>query len=109
MPLVDRYFAHMRARDLEGLAGLFAEDAVVVLPDGKETAGLAAIRGMYQHIFGAGAPSPTLVVTVCDGAIAATEIRATLPDGSVRHTANFFHLDPEGRIARLSIYKRGAW
>jgi len=107
--LVDRYFTHMRARDLDGLATLFAEDAVAVLPDGKEVAGLASIRGMYQHIFSAGAPSPTPLATIAGPTGAATEIEAKLPDGVVRRTANFFHLGPDGRIVRLSIYKRGDW
>jgi hypothetical protein len=107
--LADRYFAHMRSRDLDGLASLFAETAVAILPDGREVAGLAAIRGMYQHIFAAGAPSPTPLATIAGASGAATEIEARLPDGSVRRTANFFHLDGQGRIARLSIYKRGDW
>jgi ketosteroid isomerase-like protein len=107
--LVDRYFTHMRARDLDGLATLFAEDAVAVLPDGKEVAGLASIRGMYQHIFNAGAPSPTPLATVAGPDGVATEIEAKLPDGVIRRTANFFHLGADGRIVRLSIYKRGNW
>jgi ketosteroid isomerase-like protein len=107
--LVDAYFAHMRARDLEGLASLFAEDAVAVFPDGREVAGLSSIRGMYQHIFGAGAPSPTPLATIAGAEGAATEIEARLPDGTVRRTANFFHLGADGRIVRLSVYKRGDW
>ncbi|CAN7600886.1 nuclear transport factor 2 family protein [Phenylobacterium sp. LjRoot219] len=106
---VDRYFAHMRSRDLDGLASLFTDEAAMILPDGREVAGLAAIRGMYQHIFGAGAPSPTPLATIAGPNGAATEIEARLPDGTSRRTANFFHLDADGRIARLSIYKRGDW
>lgn len=105
--LTERYFACMRSRDLEGLAALFTEDAVAVLPDGREVQGRAGIRGMYQHIFGAGAPSPTPLATIAAADGAATEIEARLPDGSVRRTANFFHLDAEGRIVRLSVYARG--
>jgi ketosteroid isomerase-like protein len=107
--LADRYFACMMARDLDGLAAIFDEDAVVVLPDGREVSGLPAIRGMYQHIWGSGAPSPTPLATVAAAQAVAVEIEARLPDGSSRRTANFFHLGAEGRIARLSIYKRGDW
>lgn len=107
--LVERYFAHMRARDLEGLASLFAEDAVAVFPDGREVSGLASIRGMYQHIFDAGAPTPTPLSTIAGADGAATEIEARLPDGTSRRTANFFHLGADGRISRLSVYKRGDW
>jgi uncharacterized protein (TIGR02246 family) len=105
--IADRYFACMRGRDLEGLAALFAEDAAFVLPDGREVAGLTAIRGMYQHIFAAQAPSPTPVARVVGPNAAAVEIEARFEDGSSRRTANFFHLDAEGRIARVSVYARG--
>ena len=107
--LVDRYFECMRSRDLEGLAALFAQDAVAVLPDGKEVAGLASIRGMYQHIFGAGAPSPTPQATIVGPPSAPPEIEARLGDGPRRRPGNFFHLNADGRIGRLSIYKRGDW
>jgi hypothetical protein len=105
--LAERYFAHMRSRDLDGLASLFTAEAVVALPDGREVAGLAAIRGMYQHIWGAGAPSPTPLASIAGPDGVATEIEARLPDGSSRRTANFFYLGADGRIVRLSIYKRG--
>lgn len=107
--LADRYFAHMHGRDLDGLAALFTEEAVVVLPDGREVAGLTAIRGMYQHIWSAGAPSPAPLATIAARNGVAVEIEASLPDGSSRRTANFFHTGPDGRIVRLSIYKRGDW
>jgi uncharacterized protein (TIGR02246 family) len=107
--LADAYFQHMRAQDLEGLASLFAPDAVMVFPDGREAAGLEAIRGMYRHVFGAGGPSPSPAAMIVGPDGAAVEIETTLPDGSSRRTANFFHLGADGRIARLSVYKRGDW
>lgn len=105
--LAETYFAHMRARDVDGLEALFAEGAVIILPDGREVAGHAAIRGMYQHIFSSGAPTPELLVSIPGPAGIATEIEARLPDGGRRRTGNFFHLGADGRIIRLSIYRRG--
>jgi hypothetical protein len=104
--LADRYYARMGDHDLEGMAALFAEAAVVILPDGRELAGLAAIRGMYQQIWTA-APSPSPQAIIAGPSGVAVEIETHLPDGSSRRTANVFHLDAEGRIVRLSIYKRG--
>jgi hypothetical protein len=104
--LAERYFECMRGRDLDGLCALFADNAVVVLPDGRELAGLAAIRGMYQHIFATGAPTPAPQATIGGANGVAVEIETRLGDGSSRRTANFFHLEG-GRIARLSIYQRG--
>lgn len=104
--LADRYYARMGDHDLEGMAALFTETAVVTLPDGRELAGLAAIRGMYAQIWGAApSPSPHAFIPGANGV--AVEIETHLPDGTSRQTANFFHLDAQGRIERLSIYRRG--
>jgi len=104
--LADRYFAHMRERNLEGLAKLFAKDATFILPDGRELSGLAAIREMYTKLFAAMPPSPTPLAVIAGAHGVATEIEARLPDGTVRRTANFFHFNGEGLIERLSVYAR---
>jgi ketosteroid isomerase-like protein len=106
---VDRYFAHVRGRDTEGLAALFADDAVMVLPDGRAVEGIPALSQMYSHMFSGVAPTPSAQAIVLGTSSAAVEIEARLDDGIVRNTANFFHFDDDGRIARLSVYKRGNW
>jgi ketosteroid isomerase-like protein len=103
---VDRYFAHMRERNLDGLAKLFAENATFTLPDGRELSGVAAIQEMYTKLFAAMSPSPTQLAVIAGAHGVATEIEARLPDGTVRRTANFFHFNGQGRIERLSIYAR---
>jgi hypothetical protein len=104
--IADRYFACMRGRDLAGLAALFADDAAFILPDGRELSGAAAIHGMYANLFDAQAPSPRPLATIVGANGVATEIETRLADGTVRRTANFFHLDDKGRIKRLSVYTR---
>lgn len=105
--LVDCYFTAMRGRDVEGLAGLFAGDAMMILPDGRELGGAGAIRAMYEHLFASDPPVPTVKAVIAGAAGVAVEIEARLADGSSRRTANFFHLDGNGLIRRLSIYMRG--
>ncbi|RJF91170.1 nuclear transport factor 2 family protein [Sphingomonas cavernae] len=105
--LVDRYFGGMRNRDVETLLSLFVEDAVMILPDGRELAGRDAIRAMYGQLFSMQAPSPTPRTVIASESGVATEIEARLDDGTSRRTANFFQTDEDGRIRRLSIYKRG--
>jgi ketosteroid isomerase-like protein len=105
--LVDRYFAHMRDRNLEGLAKLFAQDATFTLPDGRELSGVAAIHEMYSKLFAAMPPSPMPLAVIAGAHGVAAEIEARLPDGTVRRTANFFHFNSEGLIERLSVYARG--
>jgi hypothetical protein len=104
---VDRYFANMRARDLEGLVKLFAQDATFILPDGRELSGVAAIHDMYGKLFAATAPVPTPLAVIAAAHGVATEIEARLPNGTIRRTANFFHFNDEGLIQRLSVYARG--
>lgn len=106
--VAERYFVEMRARDLEGLATLFAADAVFVLPNGTELSGLGAIRAMYEKLLATSPPTPTPLVSVVGVKSVATEIETQLPDGNKRRTANFFHLDDAGRIKRLSVYMRSA-
>ena len=105
--LANRYFAHIRDRNLDGLIAFFAEDATMKLPDGREFCGVAAIRAMYHSLFAAQSPSPNPVTVVAGAQQLATEIEAHLPNGTVRRTANFFLLDSQGRIKRLNIYARG--
>lgn len=106
--LADRYFACVRSRDLEGYIALFAPDAVMILPNGQECVGTEAIAALQGRIFASGGPRPTPLARLGGGAEGiAVEIRAELPDGSARHTANFFHLNAEGLISRLSVYMRG--
>lgn len=106
--LEDRYFAAMRARDLEALMALFGADATMILPDGREFSGVGAIRQMYTGLFGMQSPSPTPTAVITGAHGIATEIEAHLPNGTVRRTANFFHLNAHGLIRRLSVYARGA-
>ena len=104
--VADRYFAAVRARNIDDLITLYADDATFVLPNGKESKGVAAIREMHQSVFNAGAPMPVPQATIVGDAAVAVEIEARLPDGSSRHTANFYHLNSQGRIQRLSVYTR---
>jgi ketosteroid isomerase-like protein len=104
--LADRYFAHMRERNIEGLTSLFAADAVFTLPDGRELSGVPAIHEMYSKLFAATSPSPTLLAVIAAAQSIATEIEARLANGTVRRTANFFHFNDEGLIRRLSVYAR---
>lgn len=104
--LANQYFSSVKNRDLESLCALYIDDAELVLPDGRELLGIAAIREMYSGLFASQAPSPTPVhVVIGEGAVAA-ELEIRLPNGDIRRTANFFSLNDAGLIKRLSIYAR---
>jgi uncharacterized protein (TIGR02246 family) len=104
--VADRYFAAIRSRDIESLMALYADDATFVLPNGKESRGVAAIRAMHEGVFNASSPKPLPQAVVLGEAAVAVEIEAQMPDGSSRRTANFYHLNSHGLIQRLSVYMR---
>ncbi|MET0251063.1 MAG: nuclear transport factor 2 family protein [Novosphingobium sp.] len=105
--LADGYFTGIRSRDIAAMVGKFAPDAVMILPDGREITGADALRTFYGGLFAANPPFPTPARIIVGAGEAAVEIEAKLDDGSARRTANFFDFDGQGRIARLSIYRRG--
>src|ERR1700719_3348466 len=56
--VAERYFASVRARDIEAFMALFAPDATFILPDGRIVTGQADIRKMESAVFENGAPFP---------------------------------------------------
>ncbi|CAN7439719.1 nuclear transport factor 2 family protein [Phenylobacterium sp. LjRoot225] len=106
--LADRYFASVRARDIDSFIAFFDRDATLTLPDGREISGVVAIRDMEVGVFAAGAPTPSPIAMVPGPNAIAVELEVHLPNGELRRMASFFHLNSEGRIQRLSIYRQGA-
>jgi ketosteroid isomerase-like protein len=104
--LPDHYFPSVRDRDIDRFIELFAEDATMNLPDGRELSGAPAIREFELRVFAASPPVPTPVAVVAGENAVAVEIEVRLPDGTVQRVANFFHLNGEGRIQRLSVYRK---
>jgi ketosteroid isomerase-like protein len=104
--LPNHYFPSVRARDIDRFMALFAVDAVMILPDGREFVGAAAIREMELAVFATGAPKPTPVAIVAGENSVAVEVDVRLPNEQILKFANFFHLNAEGRIKRLSVYRR---
>ena len=77
-------FAPVPRGDLAGLMRLYAADAVVSLPRGREAAGHIAIRAAFAEALAAGArwAEPDSVRVIETGALAMTS--PTSPDGVVR-------------------------
>lgn len=104
--VADNYFRCVRARDLDGLAALYAKDAVFIAPNGMQVSGVQEIREFQAKVFAHGGPLPEPGPRIAGENCIAVEIEATLADGSTRRTANFFYLNEAGRIQRLSVYAR---
>jgi hypothetical protein len=106
--VADRYFEVVRNRDVDGLVALYAADAVITLPHGAQVAGIDAIRAFQTDVNGRAAPYPTPGPRTVGASEIAVEIKAQLPDGTVRNTANFFYLNEAGLIERLSVYAQAS-
>lgn len=106
--LAEQYFSSVKNRNLDGLCALYVADAILVLPDGREFYGVEAIREMYSGLFATQAPSPNPITVVVGADAVAAELEIHLPNGMIRRTANFFHLDEKGLIKRLNIYARNS-
>ena len=104
--VAERYFAAIRTRNIEDLMSLYAHDAIFILPNGRESHGVGAIRATHQSVFDAASPMPEPQAMIVGQDAVAVEIEARMPDGTSRRTANFYHLNPQGQIQRLSVYMR---
>jgi ketosteroid isomerase-like protein len=102
------YFDRVSARDAAGIAGMYAADGVLSLPNGARFAGPAAIEAFYAQLFAAAPPTPTVQAVIVQGARALVELTALRPDGAAGYAADVFTFDARGLIAGLVIYARSA-
>jgi ketosteroid isomerase-like protein len=103
--LPNHYFSSVRTRDINRFIALFAEDAIMILPDGREVMGAAAIREMELAVFAASPPNADTGCHCRRRAFRCGGNRRALAERPVKF-ANFFHLNAEGRIQRLSVYRK---
>lgn len=106
--IAECYFASVRSRDIDAFMELFADDATLTLPDGRIVSGSAAIREMETEVFKSGAPMPNPVAIIASDDSVAVQIDVSLPNGSLLKMANFYHLNQNGKIQNLSVYRQSA-
>ena len=105
--LVDHYFSSVANRDIERFVSLFADDAIMILPDGRKVVGASAIRKMEQGVFDTTPMAPTPVAICIGENSVAVEVEVRMPGGTVFAIADFFDLNDQGRIQRLNVYRKG--
>jgi hypothetical protein len=104
--IAERYFASVRARDIEAFMALFATNATFTLPDGRVLSGLDDIRKMESETFERGAPYPLPTAIVSSRNAIAVQVDVRVPSGSILKMANFYRLDEAGLIRSLSVYRQ---
>ena len=101
VPVIDAYFAAIRAKDADALGALFTDDADLVTVAGTFT-GPTAIAGFYRDLaFQVEDLWPEPGTLIVDAERAAVEIRLRM-NGSISVVGDFFTLR-NGRISRLCI------
>lgn len=101
-----RYIQHICERNVKAIVALFADNATCIMPDGQTISGETALHEWFTKIFAAQPLTPQPTAIIATQTSAAVEIENNLPDGTKRNTANFFHLNPNGQIQKLHIYRR---
>ncbi|MFL6137216.1 MAG: nuclear transport factor 2 family protein [Frankiaceae bacterium] len=100
--LLHTFYRLVDAGDIDGLAALFSDDARYIRPGYSELHGRAVIERFYRHDRVISTGRHTLDTIAADGDRLAVcgSFQGVLRDGApVRHRfAEFFHLDPCGRI-----------
>lgn len=105
--IADRYFAAMRARDIEALLNLFEEDGLIIWPDGRRVEGKPAIRDIYSRLFQGPSNNPSPGALMIGPESFASEVSSRFDSGETRRTINIFRLSAHGLIARMDSYRQG--
>lgn len=105
--IADRYFDAMRRQDMEMLLSVFAEDGVIVWPDGRMIEGKAAIRQVYERLFQSPSNNPAPGALMIGPDRFSVPVESHFDSGETRRTINIFRLDGDGLIARMDSYRQG--
>jgi steroid delta-isomerase len=102
---VQKYFSAFSNRDLEGVVGLFADDATVEDPVGSEpNKGLAAIRAFYARSIEMGATLQQQGATRITAEYAAFAFLAVVPGMGHVEVIDTFRFNEAGKVTEMRAY-----
>lgn len=101
--IVRTVFDRVRAHDYR-VADLYAEDALITLPD-RRIAGRPAIGRFYREVFSSVGPQPQLRGLWENGTELVALLEVTMPTGTI-HTIDVFDV-VAGLITRMTLYLGG--
>ena len=104
--IAERYFAAMRAQNLDALLEVFDEAGVIVWPDGRRIESKTAIRETYARLFEHPSNNPSPGALMIGPESFAVEVASRFASGETRRTCNVFRLAANGRIARMDSYRQ---
>src|SRR5438132_13243627 len=89
-----RFITAFNAGNADAVAAMYADDAVLLVPNAPIARGNAAIRDAYRAAFGSGHPTMNFASdrTVQSGDVAYEYGHYTLPIGSVNHQSNYVYV-----------------
>jgi steroid Delta-isomerase len=102
---VQKYFTWFSHRDLDGVVGLFAEDATVEDPVGTEpNKGLAEIRAFYGRSIEMGATLEQQGTTRITAEYAAFAFHAIAPGMGHVEVIDIFRFNEAGKVIEMRAY-----
>jgi steroid delta-isomerase len=102
---VQQYFTAFSNRDLEGIVGLFAEDATVEDPVGSEVnRGIDAIRAFYGKSIEMGATLQQQGATRITAEYAAFAFHAIVPGMGHVEVIDAFRFNEAGKVVEMRAY-----
>ncbi len=102
--LLRRYFASVKARDIDTLMQLYAAQGRLLLGSGQQIVGRDALRGFFEKLFAHSPPSPEPVRILGSGLSWVAQLEITLHSGAKQRVLDLFTLTDDGEIAELAIY-----
>jgi hypothetical protein len=102
--LLRRYFASVKARDIDMLMQLYSPHGRLQLASGQQIVGRAALRGFFEKLFAHSPPSPEPVRILGSGLSWVAQLEIGLHSGATQRVLDLFTLTEAGEIAELAIY-----
>jgi hypothetical protein len=108
--LGERYVELVNAGDLKSIVDLFADDGMVEPPNpayARRIEGIDAIRAHYSNSVGRRKPHITATHWYVEGNVCIVELETEVNDSTEpMGVVDIFECTPEGKIARLTAYRR---
>ena len=102
--LLRRYFASVKARDIDALMRLYASQGKLLRGSGQQIVGRDALRGFFEKLFAHSPPSPEPVRILGSGLSWVAQLEIALHSGATQRVLDLFTLTDGGEIAELAIY-----
>lgn len=101
--IASSFFDHVARRDPK-IIDLYADDAMLITPEGRTMRGKTELESFFAEIFERG-PKPSIKEVISDGGKVAIRVEALLDDGRTSRAVDVFDVGENGIRSQL-IYRQ---